>query len=174
MNYRSERSITLRAMEPEDVDAIYRWENDPTVWVDSAAHQPFSRHALTRFIDENSGADIYSCRQLRLMADREGIAVGCVDLFDFEPHHGRAGVGIIVDSHYRRQGIGLQMLTALDIFTREHLLLHQLHCTIAVNNTASIALFEKAGYHRCGTLDQWIYDKSSWINAYIYQKIYHD
>ena len=44
--------IALRAMEPADIDAIYSWENDPSLWGVSAAHQPFSRQALQRFIDE--------------------------------------------------------------------------------------------------------------------------
>lgn len=159
-------------MEPEDVNAIYRWENDPTVWVDSAAHQPFSRHALSQFIEENSGSDIYSCRQLRLMAEKEEIkAVGSIDLFDFDPYHRRAGVGIIVDREYRRQGIGLQMLTELELFARQHLQLHQLHCTIAADNEASIALFEKAGYQRCGTLSQWVMQNETWKDAFMYQKI---
>ena len=189
MNGNSDNNILLRAMEPEDIDAIYRWENDPSVWSDSAAHQPFSRQALSQFIEESSGADIYSCRQLRLMAEKEEImrtengkrdcknvfcrhnTVGCIDLFDFDPYHRRAGVGIIVDSQYRRQGIGMQMLLALEEFASQHLLIHQLHCTIAANNDASVALFEKAGYVRCGTLSQWIFSCDKWIDAFTYQKI---
>ena len=179
-------AIHLRAMEPEDIDAIYRWENDPSVWIDSAAHQPFSRHALSQFIEENSRADIYSCRQLRLMAEKIDAhvqsftgasdpvgapAVGCVDLFDFDPYHRRAGVGIIVDSQHRRHGIGLAILYALEDFAREHLQLHQLHCTIAANNIASIALFEKAAYQRCGTMKDWVSNKRMWTDAYMYQKL---
>ena len=184
-------TIFLRAMEPEDIESIYQWENDPSVWTCSIAHQPFSRQALTQFINENSSADIYTCRQLRLMADREEITVcrqelpgqspknifsthhtvGCVDLFDFDPYHHRAAVGIIVDSQYRRQGIGLQILNALDDFSRQHLQLHQLHCIISADNDASIALFEKAGYSRCGTLAQWVFSCDKWTDAFIYQKI---
>lgn len=189
MSELTNHSIFLRAMEPEDIDAIFRWENDPKIWVDSASHQPFSRKALSQFIEENSGADIYSCRQLRLMAEKEEIikcdetgelhknvfckhfTVGCVDLFDFDPYHRRAGVGIIVDNHYRRQGIGLQMLLELEDFGREHLQLHQLHCAVASNNKASIALFERAGYSRCGVLNEWIFSDGKWIDAFMYQKI---
>lgn len=162
--------MNLRAMEPEDIESIYRWENDTSVWIDSFAHQPFSRHALSLFINENSSSDIYSCRQLRLMADTSH-TVGCVDLFDFDPYHRRAGVGIIVDSQHRRQGIGLQMLYALDDFSRQHLQLHQLHCIISAGNLASLALFEKAGYVRCGTLSQWVFSSGHWIDAFTYQKI---
>ncbi len=165
--------IKLRAMEPEDIDNIYDWENDPTTWICSAAHQPFSRHALQQFINDCASADIYSCRQLRLMGvDNDGVAVGCVDLFDFDPYHQRAGVGIIVDSSKRRKGFGLEMLLELQLFASQHLNLHQLHCTIAADNTPSIALFSKAGFSPCGTLKQWNLDSSNhWCDALIYQKI---
>lgn len=185
------KKLWLRAMEPEDVDAIYSWENDPEVWTDSAAHQPFSRHTLNQFIEENSGADIYSCRQLRLMAELEVITkcdhgvslptgkntlcshytVGCVDLFDFDPYHRRAGIGIIVDSRHRRQGYGTMMLAELENFARQHLSLHQLHCIIAADNEASTALFENAGFKKCGTLSQWVLSNGRWLDAHTYQKI---
>ena len=165
--------IKLRAMEPEDIDNIYDWENDPATWICSAAHQPFSRHALQQFIDDYASADIYSCRQLRLMGiDNDGLAVGCVDLFDFDPYHQRAGIGIIVDRSKRRKGFGLAMLREVEQFASEHLRMHQLHCTIASDNKASIALFTAAGYTQCGTLKQWNLDGSNnWRDALMFQKI---
>ncbi len=167
-------TIKLRAMEPGDIDAIYRWENDPTVWTYSAAHQPFSRHALQQFIDESSMTDFYASRQLRLIAEEEGghEPLGCVDLFDFDPYHLRAGVGIIVDSSKRRKGFGLAMLREVEQFASEHLRMHQLHCTISSDNMASIALFTTAGYTQCGTLKQWNLDGSNiWHDALMFQKI---
>ena len=38
------RVVRLRAVEPEDVEAMYRWENDPAVWRVSGTLAPFSRH----------------------------------------------------------------------------------------------------------------------------------
>ena len=42
----------LRALEAEDVDLLYVWENDPAVWGVSGTLAPFSRHTLRRFLDE--------------------------------------------------------------------------------------------------------------------------
>ena len=162
--------ITLRALEPADIDAIYRWENDPAVWNHSAAHQPFSRHALQQFIDESSLADIYAARQLRLMADADGQPAGCIDLFDFDPHHRRAAIGIIVDHARRRRGIGKAMLDGLEDFAKEHLLLHQLHCIIAQSNTACLRLFTGSGYRQCGTLHEWLRQDGQWHDALFFQK----
>ena len=154
--------IRLRALEPEDIDCIYRWENDPDVWQCSAAHTPFSRHALTEFILSQTSADIYASRQLRLMCDVAADAAkgrwqpaGTADLYDFDPYHLRAGVGILVDSAMRRQGIATAMLRQLATFAADNLHLHQLYCEIAASNDASLQLFAKAGFTQCGTRKQW-------------------
>lgn len=163
--------IELRALEPGDIDAIYRWENDPQIWVYNAAHQPFSRHALLQYIDESSLTDIYASRQLRLVAEKEGKPVGCIDLYDFEPFHRRAAIGVLVDSSERQQGIGRAMLEQLENFAREHLQLHQLYCTIATDNHPCLGLFRSANYQQSGTLSQWIMHQGIWVDAIVFQKI---
>ena len=85
----------LRALEAEDVDLLYVWENDPAVWGVSGTLAPFSRHTLRRFLDEQR-FDLYAARQLRLVVETlDGRAVGLVDLFEFEPVDLRAGIGIL-------------------------------------------------------------------------------
>ena len=85
--------IRLRAVEPDDVEPMYRWENDPAVWHVSGTLAPFSRHQLQRFVDEQQ-FDIYQTRQMRLIIEalETGRPVGALDLFEFEPQHRRAGV----------------------------------------------------------------------------------
>ena len=58
----------LRALEAEDVDLLYVWENDPAVWGVSGTLAPFSRHTLRRFLDEQR-FDLYAARQLRLVVE---------------------------------------------------------------------------------------------------------
>ena len=60
------KSIVLRAMEPEDIDKLYLWENDPEVWIVSNTYIPFSKHFLSQFII-NSQNDLFIDKQLRLM-----------------------------------------------------------------------------------------------------------
>lgn len=77
--------VRLRALEPEDVDILYKWENDTNVWKVSNTVAPFSRHILRQFIDSQK-YDIFETRQLRLIIEeKEGSrAVGCIDLFDID------------------------------------------------------------------------------------------
>ena len=60
--------IRLRALEPEDVNILYKWENDTEIWKVSNTVAPFSKHMLRQFI-ENQQRDIYETRQLRLIIE---------------------------------------------------------------------------------------------------------
>ena len=99
-------TIVLRAIEPEDIDLIYSWENDPSVWPVSNTIAPFSRYVLTKYI-ESSHLDIFQTRQLRLMIDlykdnNQKQTIGSIDLFDFDPFHMRAGVGVLIGNTSNR------------------------------------------------------------------------
>ena len=160
----------LRALEPEDLELMYGWENDMQIWRVSGTVAPFSRHVLSRLIEEQQ-FDIYATRQMRLVIEHDGQAVGAVDLFEFDPHNRRAGVGIIVDSQHRAQVLGHDALKALEQYARQTLHLHQLWCSVTVDNEASLKLFRKAGYVECGLRREWILTSDGALDEILMQKI---
>ena len=89
--------IRLRALEPDDVQVLYKWENDTEVWKVSNTIVPFSKYMLLQFI-ANQQRDIFETRQLRLIIEskQSGKPVGAIDLFDLDPYNCRAGVGILI------------------------------------------------------------------------------
>lgn len=92
--------VSLRAMEPEDLDTLYTLENDRTVWGVSATNVPYSRSVLIDYIT-SSKSDIYADGQVRLMVDNEeGETVGTVDLTNFDPKHRRAELGIAIKKSF--------------------------------------------------------------------------
>ena len=166
------RICRLRALEPEDIDIMYGWENDTNVWRDSGTTAPFSRHVLSRLIEEQQ-FDIYATRQMRLViedvATRE--TVGAVDIFEFDPHNRRAGVGIIISPPFRQRGFALDALRALERYASDILHLHQLWCSIAEDNTASLALFARAEYEQCGRRREWLLTTNGTVDEILMQKI---
>lgn len=161
----------LRALEPEDLDAMYGWENDTDSWRVSGTVAPFSRHVLSRLIDEQQ-FDIYATRQMRLVIETpDGSAVGAVDMFEFDPQNLRAGVGIIVAPPYRKQGFALDALQTVERYVRDALRMHQLWCSVGADNEASLALFKKAGYAECGRRKEWILTPNGAIDEVLMQKI---
>lgn len=162
----------LRALEPEDLDMMYGWENDMELWRVSGTVAPFSRHMLSLLIEEQQ-YDIYATRQLRLVvvSQCDGEVVGAVDLFDFEPQHARAGVGIVISKSYRRRGYAADALRAVERYARGVLRLNQLWCSVTEDNIASLALFDAAGYQRCGLRREWVLTPQGALDEVLMQKI---
>ena len=164
-----ENRIGLRALEPTDADLIHQWENDPEVWPLSGSVHPYSRKAISDFIND-SHHDIYIDRQLRLMAvDGDGNPIGAVDLFDFCPVHQRAGVGILIDKASRGQGMAVEMLNCVSELAFGNLALRQLHCHIAIDNEPSLRAFAKAGYVPIGISKAWMRRGNSFVDAIFLQ-----
>ena len=161
----------LRALEPRDLDVMYGWENDITIWRESGTVAPFSRHQLSKLIEEQQ-FDIYATRQLRLVIEsRVGDVVGAVDMFEYDPQHRRAGVGIVVDAGFRRQGYALDALDTLADYARTVLNLRQLWCSVMEDNSASLHLFRRAGYEECGRRKSWIITRKGEFDEILFQKL---
>ena len=164
--------IKLRAVEPSDLSVLYDWENDPKNWEVSGTIAPFSRYILEQYI-LNSANDIYTNKQLRfIITTTEEVAIGTIDLFDFDPQHARAGIGILIgDTAHRRKGLAKKALLELIKYAKETLQLHQLYCNINNKNIASINLFEKAGFKLIGIKKQWQRTKNGFEDEAMYQLI---
>ena len=102
-----------------------------------------------------------SSGSLRLYA----LPYGCVDLYAYDPLNRRCAVGIMVATEYRRQGYALAMLRELSTFAVQNSQLHTRYADIAATNTASIALFRKAGYVECGRFKEWLYVDGRYIDT---------
>jgi len=165
--------IKLRALEPSDIDVLYSWENNTNNWLISSTITPFSRTVLEQYI-QNSHEDIYSAKQLRLIIVdklRENKVLGAIDLFDFDPINKRAGVGILIDPLECGKGYGFLALEQLKTYCFQILQLHQLYANILLDNTASIALFEKCEFEKTGCKKEWICSHYAWIDELFYQCI---
>lgn len=159
----------LRALEPSDVDMLYLWENNPEVWRASGTTSPLSRERIAQFIVEQS-YDIYATHQMRLIIESEGVAVGSVDIFDFDPQHLRLGIGILVYApEERRRGYAKAAIDAIKLYCRNTLCLKQIWASIAADNQASISLFEKCGFQRCGTRKAWLRRADGFVDQHEYQ-----
>lgn len=168
--------VHLRALEKSDLDFLYVLENDQSVWEISNTSAPYSKFVLKQYL-ENAHRDIFEVKQLRLVIveNKEGRTVGFVDLFDYEPRHRRAGVGIIVyDEKDRGKGYGKESLQLVAEYAFAQLNLHQLYAHIAEDNTASISLFENLGYVKAGERRDWLISDKGFKNDLIYQLIHEE
>jgi diamine N-acetyltransferase len=162
--------ILLRAMEPEDLDTLYRWENDTELWHHGSTLTPYSKFTLREYLAKQH-QDIFQTSQLRLMIVEKQfkIPVGTIDLYDFDPLNGRAGIGILLDTHFRRQGFGWQTLQLIAGYAFEILHLQQIYAFVPLTNQASHQLFQKAGYAQSGVLKNWLKTSSGFVDVAVMQ-----
>jgi diamine N-acetyltransferase len=170
--YFNGQHVSLRALEPEDLDFLYSIENDPSMWDISNFSVPYSKYLLKQYIADNK-YDMYADQQLRLIInDKENNKpIGTIDITDFSPHDSRAMIGIAILKEYQSQGIGFETLQLLDDYIFNFLHFHQVYAYIAIDNESSLSLFSKCGFVKTAVLKQWLHINSDWVDVVVMQKI---
>ena len=165
----SNNKISLRTIEPKDIDCLLAWENDTENWKVSNTLVPFSRKLMEEYI--YSAQDIFMTKQLRFIIEDNNSKkqLGCIDLFDFDPFHLRAGVGILIDKAYRNKGIAKEALELLKKYSFDLLKLNQLHCSITSSNEASIHLFTQSKFIQTGVKKSWLNYGDEWEDELFFQ-----
>lgn len=166
-------TIYLRALEPEDLEFIYKIENNEALWEVSYTQTPYSRFLIRQYL-ENAHQDIYEAKQLRLAICVKDTfdAVGLIDLFDFDPANKRAGVGIIIaDEASRGKGLGSEALGLVIQYAFSVLNLNQLYANIDTANIASATLFTNFGFDLIGVKKEWNKRGNAYADEALYQLI---
>jgi diamine N-acetyltransferase len=163
-------NVTLRAIEPEDLDLLYRIENDQQLWHVGTTNVPYSRYTLHDYIATSSD-DIYADRQVRLIIESaEHQTVGICDIVHFEPQHLRAETGIVIMKPYRQHGYAQSALRQLAHYALTILHLHQLYAVVAANNEAALQLFRNTGFEHETRLCDWLFDGHNYTDAVLMQR----
>lgn len=150
------QNIYLRAVEPDDADLLYVWENDRSIWAVSNTQIPFSKFVLEEF-SNTSHQDIYTNKQLRLMVSETAgdETIGCIDIFEFDPQHARAGVGIYIHKDFREKGLASECLQLITEYAFKTLHLKQIFSHVNASNLASLNLFVKSGFEKTALKKSW-------------------
>ena len=170
INYQNDL-VTLRALEPDDLDFLFDAENDTELWKYSNRFHPYSKSLLNNYIT-NAHKDVFETRQIKFtITDKERNAIGFTDLFDFEPLHHRAAIGLIISAPNRGRGYASAALELIETYAKERLQLHQLYAHIAAENQFSIQLFESQNFSLVGKKKDWNFYEGHFHDELIYQKI---
>lgn len=164
--------VCLRALEQRDLEFLYELENNTDVWEVSGTITPYSKNVLQLYLD-NAHRDIFDVKQLRLVISTNTLeTIGLIDIFDFEPNHKRAGLGIVIlDTQQRNKGIGAEAITLLLDYVFDVLDLKQVYANILEDNVASMHLFKKLGFVQAGVKKDWVRCGNIYKNEILLQKI---
>ena len=163
--------IFLRALEPKDLEVLLQLENDSSLWKYSNRTEPFSRDLLQKYIDQQH-QDIFEVKQKRFVVSYpDQTPIGFVDLFDFEPLHRRAGIGVIIHPNYQGKGYARRALELVEEYAKKQLNLHSLYANIAEENSASLKVFESCEFRRIAEKKEWNFYEGRFHDEYLYQKL---
>lgn len=160
---------TLRALEPSDLELLYLWENDTEVWRVSGSCAPVSRERLKHFIEEQN-YDIYATRQMRLIIESDGMAIGTLDIMEFDPQNSRFGIGILIyAAENRRMGFARSAIEAIKEYGRTTLFVNQIWASVAEDNKPSIELFRSCNFEQCGLRKAWLRRAEGYVDELEFQ-----
>jgi len=94
-----------------------------------------------------------------------------IDLFDFNPQHKRAGIGILIHPDFENKGVASEALSLLINYSFSHLQLHQLYANITSSNSKSLALFKKYNFNEVGIKKDWILSEGKFKDEVLFQLI---
>jgi diamine N-acetyltransferase len=89
------------------------------------------------------------------ICNKQDNPIGTVDLFDYEPLHHRAGIGIVISEPFRNKGFADDALKTLLTYCTDVLMLKQVYCNIGASNEESIKLFENNAFEKVGLKKAW-------------------
>ncbi len=147
--------LVFRGVEPEDVDLLFRIENDWSNWFASETEAPLTRHLLLQYALSYQ-ASPFEEGQLRLIVEEQpGKPIGIADFYELSRRHSHSYVGIYLIPEKRDNGFGAKIIEGLIYYARNYLQLKQLMARIASFNEAALRCFESCGFVKAGYLKQW-------------------
>ncbi|MEG1498923.1 MAG: GNAT family protein [Bacteroidales bacterium] len=168
-----ENHLIFRAPEPTDIDFMYEQENQTDIWRVGHTIVPFSKEFLTRYVFSCMEDELNVSKQARFIIEDRCLNqnIGILDLFNYDPIHRRAEIGILIVKEHQNQHYGSKILEKFFIYAWEILNLHQIYAEIASNNLSAYQLFCKTGFQTCALKREWFYEKGEWIDLIGFQKL---
>ena len=165
----SKYRLKYRALEPEDATLLFLWENNLEINQVSLSKVPLSKYILEQYVSQ-AHLDIQQAGQFRFMLeDNKGNSIGCVDLFDYCAIDRRSAIGIIIDEKYRSKGYGSEAISLMKEYAFNRLGMHQLYCSVTVDNIMSVKLFKAAGFKQIGVRKDWCFRNGYFLDVIEFQ-----
>jgi diamine N-acetyltransferase len=163
-------NIVLRGVDLSDLQLIEKLENNPDNWLHSGTLIPFSKKSIEEYV--LGIQDLANDKQYRWIIDlaSKNVSIGAIDLFEYDAVNRRAGIGIILEEKYRKNGFATEAIDLLATYAFSFLNLNQLWATILAFNVPSQRLFENNGFKKMAVKKNWNLYNNEWHDEYFYQR----
>lgn len=169
MNYWQGKLVRLRGVEPSDAEAFFRWNLDSETGRALEFLWPPASLALVRKQIEEVALEKFGGEKFTwVMEDRAGVAVGQITAHHCNPRDGTFSYGLSVAAEHRRKGYAAEAVLLVVKYHFEELRYRKVTVGIHGDNSASVALHERLGFRREGTLRQMLYTHGRYHDLHYY------
>jgi RimJ/RimL family protein N-acetyltransferase len=169
MNFWQGKLVRLRGVEPADAEAFARWNIDSEAARDlDFTWPPLSLACVIKDTEERALRKFEADEFFFVIEGGAGVGVGCINTHHCDRRAGTFMYGLFVEREHRRFGYATEAaLIVLEYYFDE---MRYQKCTVSVhaNNDASIALHEKLGFTREGTLRRMVYTGGRYSDTHYY------
>jgi len=156
------KTVRLRAWEPDDVEAMWRWQNDWDVQRlgDGEPELALSREAVGRQFGPGSPLTMFMIETI------DGRLIGSCSYHDYSGRSRSCTVGIwIGEADARGQGHGTEAMRLLLSYLFRHMGLHRVSLQVLANNAAAIASYRKCGFREEGRDREAVFQDGIWVDT---------
>ena len=157
-NFWQGRLVRLRGVEPSDAETFARWNLDSeTAREVDFLWPPVSLASIRKDLEELSLKKLEADAFTWVVEDADGNAVGSIATHHCDPRRGVFSYGLSVAREHRRRGYATEAVLLVVKYYFEELRYQKCLVGVHSNNPASIALHERLGFVREGTLRRAFY-----------------
>ncbi len=160
--------VSLRAIEPEDIDRYLVWVNDPEVTRWLSLRYPIGCEGERAIIEQLTRRNGYEDAAFAVEDRASGKHVGTISLFDTRPEARVAELGIFIGAKDRwGEGIGYDALLTLLRFGYWEMNLRRVELSVLDGNVRSKALYERVGFVEVGRRPGHWYQRGAPLDDFI-------
>lgn len=153
------RLVRLRGLEPDDWETFFTWNKDSdTARMFDHAWFPTSASRARHWAEETATRSVADDSFFFAIEELEGgTLVGSIDTKDCDRHVGTFSYGIGTIPERRRRGYASEAVLLVARYYFQELRYQKMNAQVHDDNPASIALHERLGFTREGTLRRMAY-----------------
>ncbi|WP_151476974.1 GNAT family N-acetyltransferase [Streptomyces albicerus] len=158
--------VMLRAMEPSDAEALWRWNHDPEVmrWMSDGYAQSLA-HVKKRM--EERPRNTYGEVLVGIEVLEDNTLIGLVQLRDAEPETGCAELDIYLgEKEYWGRGYATDAMRTICRYGFQKMRLHKITLTVVTENHPAHRVYQKVGFVEEGRLRQVFRRDGQWYDMF--------